>query len=274
MNKVIHIDSRNTYGNMSSDKKFYPHDMPEEEIKDLFLNRRMAFGKEYDFDGHKMFIASQKDSSNYFKGLSTKIGTYFKLTTEYAKENPNGWTDITEDILVIAASSPEIVAGHPVADCPVIMITDINKGYTAIGHCDAQLIDAKLPMMIADSLVETCASRDEDLITYVSACANIWIYDNYPSWVQDKKLWNDAITPKGKDNFQIDLRKVIKKQLLERNLNPKLTYFCPDDTITNPNYYSNYASSPLGLNVKEKYGCQFMGAFYQTDKEKVKVKKC
>ena len=171
MKELTVIDSKNTYGNMNSNKKFFPADMTPEERQQLLLQRRLAFGQKEGFDGHKMFVADQLDSSKYLKGQSSKIGTHFLLTEEYAAANPNGWSDIPEDILIITDQAPGIVAGHPVADCPVVMITDFQKGFTAIGHCDASLIDEKLPMMIADALVEVCASRDEDLSAIIGPCA-------------------------------------------------------------------------------------------------------
>ena len=42
--------------------------------------------------------------------------------------------------------------------------------------------------------------------------------------------------------------------------------FNMDDTITNPNYYSNCAASPYGLNDPTKYGRNFSGAFYKVKK--------
>ena len=43
-----------------------------------------------------------------------------------------------------------------------------------------------------------------------------------------------------------------------------------DDTITNPNYYSNSAASPYGLNDLSKAGRHFAGLFYPKTKQLVK----
>ena len=83
-----------------------------------------------------------------------KCGTYFNITEEYVRDNPKGWSDIREDILIVNDKVPGVVIGHPVADCPVIMMTDKNKGVAAIAHCSAELIDKKLPIFILNALKE------------------------------------------------------------------------------------------------------------------------
>lgn len=269
---IRYVNSKNKYQSMNTNKNFYPADLTREEIKEEFMRRRLAFGKDFGFDGHKMFMADQVDSKNYLKGTGTKIGTSFELTPDYVEANPNGWTDINEDILIITDKVPGVVAGHPVADCPVIMITDTKNKVTAVGHCSCELIDAKLPMMLADSLVSYCNSKDEDLFTFVSACAGPeWRYNNMPSWAKDQKLWEEAIKKDSaydEEIFKIDLRKAIQKELAERNIKANQIYYDLTDTISSPECYSNYAASPYGLNDSSKSGRQFIGAFY---KEKPKV---
>ena len=161
--KLKLVDSKNLYGTMNS--------------KSVNLNNIT----DYDFDWYKMFMANQK----------TKDGSYFEITNDYLEANPDGWSDISEDILIVTDKTPGVVIGHPVADCPVIVMEDKRKGVTAMAHCSADLIDKKMPMMIAD-------------------------------------------------------------------------------TIINPEYYSNSASSPYGLNDQSKFERNFIGAFYQ---ENVKIKK-
>ncbi len=273
MSKLVFVDSKNHYGNMNTAARFFEEGMPFSERQKIFLDRRMAFGRDHGFDGHKVFMADQVDGSRYLKGEGGRIGSSFVLSQDYVDANPNGWSDIPEDILIITDQVPGVVAGHPVADCPVVMITDLKKGYTAVGHCSAEMIDARLPMMIADSLVEACGSRDEDLLAYVGACAgSLWTYDTYPKWAKDSSVWRDAIVAKEKDGktfFSIDMRKAIRKQFVERNLDK--FGFHPMDTITDPEYYSNFAASPSGFSDSSKIGRQFVGAFYQEPvKRKVK----
>lgn len=247
------VETGNKYGTMNTGTM--PKDLSREEKAELFMEHRMAAGNGYGFDGHKMFMADQVD----------KKGTYFEITEDYVEANPNGWTDINEDILIITDKVPGVVIGHPVADCPVIMMQDVKNNVCAIGHCSAELIDKKMPMMIADALVDAYDSRDEDIVTYISACAgSSWTYNGMPNWATDENIWKNAIVEDKNGIFRIDLRKAIKKQLDERNI-LKTTYNY-DDTITNPNYYSNNAASPYGLNDKTKFGRNFAGAFYKVKK--------
>lgn len=64
---------------------------------------------------------------------------------------------------------------------------------------------------------------------------------------------------------------ISRYKVLLKNLNYNLCDFTSiqfnmDDTITNPNYYSNCAASPYGLNDPTKYGRNFSGAFYKVKK--------
>ena len=115
------VDSKNIYGTMNggtirltniteSDKKMLAdeHRLTSEELqnyaftpadkKKIFTIHRKMFAEEEQFDWHKMFMADQVD----------KNGSYFEITEEYTRQNPNGWTDINEDILVITDKNPDV----------------------------------------------------------------------------------------------------------------------------------------------------------------------
>ena len=263
---IKYVETGNKFGNMNTAKAFYPEDFTAEDRKNAFLEHRIEASKEYGFDPRMLFMALQKN----------KDGSYFALNSDYINEYKDGWdADINEDILIITDKTPDVVIGHPVADCPVVMMTDVRNGVSAIGHCSGEMIDKKLPMMIADALVDYCGSHDDEIYTFVSACAGPnWTYDSFPKWATDTEMWKDGIY-QGEDGlFHINLRKVIAKQLQERNVYgfPN-TYFNNVDTITDPRFYSNAAASPYGLNQPEKAGRNFAGVFYSTKKaEKVKTK--
>ena len=243
------IETGKLYGNMNTAKAFYPEDYTPEQRKEAFMNARMALGKDYGFDGHKFFMADQVD----------KRGTWFEIDNDYVEANPNGWTDIRQDILIVTSKTPGVVIGHPVADCPVVMAYDKKNDVLAIGHCSAELVDKKMPMLVADALYDSYRTRDEDIATYVSACAgNSWTYDKYPAWAKDNKIWEEAITKDEDEIFHIDLKKAILKQLKERNIEDIIV--SPIDTITDPDFYSNSAA----FNGKElKKGRNFAGGFFK-----------
>lgn len=249
------------------------YELTPNDKRSIFLAHRYALGECYDFDYCKMFMADQKDKS----------GTYFVLDKDYVDANPKGWSDIDEDILVIKNDVAGVVAGHPIADCPVVIMEDIRNGVTAVCHCSAELIDKRLPMLMADALLDYTHTRDEDISVYVSSCAgDNWTYEGVPSWLNDMDMWldsqgikleediikNGVVVPK----MRIFLRNAIKNQLMERGIYPNQIIFSDIDTITNPNYYSNSAASANGLNKTEKFGRNFAGAFYKKEKVNVKVK--
>lgn len=283
MNKYVlkRVSSKNKYGTMSvgtvrysnlteSDKLMLKDEFALDSLEGvqeldlgnmkskIFLSHRMAFGKDFDFDGRKMFMADQVN----------KNGSYFEVTSDYVAANPDGWTDINEDILIVTDKVPGVVIGHPVADCPVVMMEDVKRGVTAVGHCSAELIDKRMPIMVYEALKSAYDSKDEDIMTYVSACAgNEWTYDKYPGWATDPEIWRDAIVEKD-GLFHIDLRKAIAKQFGKTGLDTDNITFNKDNTITNDNYYSH--SVATRLNNSSKFGRHFEGVFYQDTEVKGK----
>ena len=278
---ILHdVDSKNLYGTMNggtvcltniteSDKKMLmeKHNLEsldnfqfsKEDKNMIFREHRKAFGADQGFDWRKMFMMDQ----------TNKNGSYFEITEDFVEANPNGWADIKEDILIITDKVPGVVAGYPVADCPVVMMSDLKQGITAVAHCSADLINKKLPMMTADALTQGYGSKEEDIRILVGACAgNGWKYNNYPAWATDERLWEDCITQVG-DDFFIDVRKALRKEFAERGLGDCDTVFNLADTITDSRYYSHSAH----FEHPEKYGRHFEGMFYEkVDGGKRKIK--
>ncbi len=251
------VESGKLYGNMNTAKAMFEEGLSFEQREKKFLENRLALGRDYGFDGHKFFLASQVD----------KRGTWFEIDNDYVMENPNGWTDINQDILVINDKTPGVVIGHPVADCPVVIAYDKRKKVAAIGHCSAELVDKKMPMLVVDALYNSYRSSDEDITTYVSACAGLsWTYDKYPKWAKDEKIWNDTIVQDENGIFHIDLKSAVFKQLQERNVDDII--MSEIDTIVHPDFYSNSAAYN---GQKDKLGRNFAGCFFRNSVEKEKV---
>lgn len=237
-------------------------DLTVEMKRSIFDRHRREMARCYGLDAKKIFVAEQKK----------KNGSSFILTRDFVEATTDGWdVEIPEDILIITDKIPGVVAGHPVADCPVIMAMDMERGVAAVAHCSAELIDKKMPMMVVDALQRAYDSKDDDIVAYISACAGSdWSYDTYPRWATDRKLWDGAITEEN-GVFKINMRQVIENELLERNIHTM--EFNMDDTRTNPGYYSNSMASPNGGNEPTKAGRNFAGVFFKPKyKEKVKFK--
>ncbi len=242
------VETGNIFGNMNTSRLFYPEECTSEERARIFLERRMRVGRAFGFDGHKMFMADQKDKS----------GSWFEITDDYVAEHPNGWSDIDQDILIITDKTPGVVIGHPVADCPVVMAFDRRKGVTAVAHCSAELVDKRMPMLLIDALLDSNRSSEEDITTYVSACAGrSWTYDRYPGWAKDDKIWGRHIVLGEDGLFHIDLKSAVVEQLRSRGVSDII--LSKVDTITDPEFYSN---SEARKNVKKK-GRNFAGTFYR-----------
>ena len=233
--------------------------------KDIFMLHRKNMGEAMGFDGRHMFMADQE----------YKTGSSFEITRDYIEAHPNGWTDIPEDILIVTKKVPKVVIGHPVADCPVVIMVDKKQGVSAIGHCSAQMIDMKLPMMIFEVLKSKYNSKTNDIMTYISACAgSSWTYDRFPTWAKDMKVWEKCIVLGDDGLFHINLRPAILKQVISIGLSRENINFNMDDTITNPNYFSNSVANSARVNHESKHGRHYAGVFFTgEDDEIIKVQK-
>lgn len=255
--KKIIFDVGNEFGNMNMNAKFYPENFTREDVIRAFNLSRELLGLAYGFDGRKLFMADQVD----------KKGSYFVITEDYVKDNPNGWSDIKEDILVMSDNVKGVGIGHAVADCPVVMAFDERQKVVSIGHCSAELVDKMLPMAIVDALLDAYGSKDEDISIYVSSGADkkSYTYDRYPAWATDPKVWDEMITEDENGLFHIDIKGAIKRQLEERNIDSKKIEVSKIDTITDPNFYSNAA---VFQGHPEKAGRNFPGVVFLDDEQK------
>lgn len=235
-------------GVMNTAAAFYKEGMSAEERKAEFLKRRMVLGDRLGFNGRMMFMADQVN----------KDGSYKIIDDELIASNPNGWADINEDILVIGKDIPGVAIGHPVADCPVLVVTDALKGVTAISHCSAAMVDMKLPKFTVEALRDAYDSKLSNMYAYITASAGPnWTYDSWPRWATENDVWKDCIVQK-EGLYYIDIKKAISKQL--DNTNIAGYSMNDDDTITDPRYFSNSAASK---GEQEKSGRHFAGAFYK-----------
>lgn len=252
MSQLKFIDTGNKWGNMNTAPRFYPANLPREYRQGDFLTRRIILGNELGFDGHKVFMADQED----------KTGSYHILTDKDVKNAPNGWSAIPQDILILTDRWSGIVGGHPVADCPVVILEDQKNDIAALAHCSGELIDMRMPMLARDALYKAGKElgvdiQDEDVSAYVSACAGAnWTYDSMPKWATDQQVWKHSIYESAPGVYNINLRTAVLEQLAQCNLHD--AKFVLVDTITHPDYYSNSAAR----QDKSKAGRQFIGAFY------------
>lgn len=215
--------------------KNMPSDIWKANKKEIFKTHRIKFGETMGINWKHMFMADQDVKKSGSRGSS------FEITKDYVEANPNGWSDIAEDLLVIKNDVPGVVIGHPVADCPVVMMVDQKQKIAIVGHCSGALIDEKLPMMISETLRSKYDSRLDDIFTYVSACAgDTWTYDSKPGWASDNDFWRDYIIYNPEDKlFHINLRAALLEQFIKSGLDTDNMRFNLDDTITDTRYYSN-----------------------------------
>ena len=212
-----------------------PKDMWTAEKKNIFKLHRRNFAKTMGINWKHMFMADQDI------GKTGCRGSVFEITRDYVKANPNGWSDIPEDLLVVRKGVPDVVIGHPVADCPVVMMVDQKQKIAIVGHCGAPLIGEMLPTLMVEALESKYDSKVDDIFTYVSAHAGeTWVYDSIPSWATDFDFWERFI-PYNKDEglYHIHLKDALCDQFSKAGLDSDNIIFNLDNTITDKRYYSN-----------------------------------
>ena len=244
------VDSTRRYGCMNTAKAFYKEGLSQEERKALFLEHRRNLSNSYDigFDPKKFYMPSQ-----------TKDGSAIELTEEMVEACEDGWDlDIKSDILVVTHETPSVVAGYPVADCPVLVATDLKNGITVTAHCGAEMIDMELPRKTIEMMENKYNSKKADIAIYIGSHAGAnWSYDSMPKWAKED-FWKEyEIIKQVADNeYRIDLRKALLFQLDPAEFDSFIVN--NEDTITNRNYYSNSAQK----KDPSKAGRQFTGAYY------------
>ena len=273
--QLTYIDTKNIYGTMNissvhfcnltdrdksllmkihhfsdiNELKNYSFTRSDQEI--IFTEHRKDIGFDYNFDWHKMFMADQA----YLNG------SVFEITKDFVLDNPSGWPNIPEDILMIRKNLDGVLIGQPVADCPVVIAEDRKQGITTVTHSGGKMIDKKIPIAAIEALYRE-GSNPGDIYVRVGACAGKkWHYEkNMPDWAKDKQLWNQAITYRKKDDsYYIDLRKALALEFQSIGLDKNNISYDFHDTISNPQYYS----SSQATTDESKYGRHLIGAIYQ-----------
>lgn len=243
-------------GIMSRNKRFYNQNLTQEKINEIFLKTRQKIAKKYGINGLHMFQALQKSPNN---NLNYKDGKYLVITEKNMEKKDYWYEELPADILIISNKYKNIIVGNQMADCPVIIAEDRKKGVTALSHCGASYINRELPVQTIKALQKEYNSEISDIYVYIGSCIkkDSYLYDNYPSWATNKKIWKDCIL-KENNTYKIDLIKAITNQL--ESINISHIEVSKIDTYKDKKYYSHFAEYQ---GYKEKKGQNFVGFFYK-----------
>lgn len=258
--RLVIFETNKNDGCMSLAKKFYPKDSTENQRRLKFNKVKTKIGKKYHFNGNHILQPQQKDVE--LEG-DYPDGTYIKITEDYLKKDDYWDEKIPCDILLIDTNFPDIVVGHRMADCPVIIVEDTKNQTVAVSHCGASQINREVPKWTIEALKKEVNSNPKDIHVYIGSCIKKenYQYDCYPAWATNKKVWKNSITEKN-NIFYIDLIKAIKQQLDEENILEENIQESPYDTYTSPDYYSHTEEVK---NPNSIIGQNFVGCFYQEE---------
>ena len=252
------FNSDRTNGPMSGKKDFYNEALTREEIiKDLKI-RRKRLGELKGFDGTKILVPL----------TPAKVPFVSEDVTENIREllnqDPNYdlWNlDIKCDVMLIRSSLKGVVLAYPVADCPIVIVS--ARDTLGIAHCSSQMIDKELPVSLVDAVSKASGAKDSELNAYIGPCAGYsYVYETYPYWATHDD-WKHFID-ETKEGYRINLKKAVISQLMLRGVKGVTT--SPIDTISDPNFYSNYAYKH---GDESKNGRFLVGAYF---KEKIKTR--
>lgn len=256
--KLVIFESNRKEGCMSLAKKFYPTTYSKEDRKRALKTVKDKIGKKYNFNGNHILQPKQKDVE--FKE-DYPDGKYVRITNEYLMKEDYWDEEIICDILLIDTKFPNIVIGHRMADCPVIIAEDRKKQTVAVSHCGTSQINREVPKWTIKALKKECNSNVEDIYVYVGSCIkkDNYQYDRYPSRATKKEIWKNCILEK--DNiFYIDLPKAIIQQLNSEGITNSHITVSSIDTYSNKDYYSHTKEIK---NPDCEIGQNFVGCFYQ-----------
>ena len=255
--KLIIFETNRKEGCMSLAKKFYPTTYIEEERKKALKTIKEKIGKKYNFNGNHILQPKQKDVE--FKE-DYPDGKYVRITKEYLTKEDYWDEEILCDILLIDTKFPNIVIGHRMADCPVIIAEDTKNQLVAVSHCGAAQINREVPKWTIKALLKEGPSNPENIHVYIGSCIKKenYQYDKYPHWATNNEVWKDCITKKN-NIYYIDLVKAIKKQLYSTNIKKENITESPYDTYLSNNYYSHTEEIK---DKSSKIGQIFVGCFY------------
>ena len=256
--KLIIFESNRKEGCMSLAKKFYPATYSEEDRKRALKEVKDKIGKKYNFNGNHVLQPKQKDVE--FKE-DYPDGKYVRITNEYLTKEDYWDEEIICDILLIDTKFPNVVIGHRMADCPVIIAEDRKKQTVAVSHCGTSQINREVPKWTIKALKKECNSNVEDIYVYIGSCIkkDNYQYDRYPSRATNKEVWENCIIEQ--DNiYYIDLIQAIKRQLNNEGIISNHIKVSPIDTYSNKDYYSHTEEIK---NPDCEIGQNFVGCFYQ-----------
>src|SRR5699024_6059100 len=103
------------------------------------------------------------------------------ITKDYLTKEDYWDEELICDILLIDTEFPNIVVGHRMADCPVIIAEDTKQQVVAISHCGANQINREVPKWTIKALKKEYNSNVEDIAVYIGSCIKkeSYQYDKY-----------------------------------------------------------------------------------------------
>lgn len=256
--KLVIFETNKNDGCMSLAKHLYPTNITEEEIKNRLASVKNKIGAKYNFDGKHILQPSQKDVE---KNIDYPTGKYIKIDPKKLTKEDYWYEKLPCDILLITKENPNIVIGHRMADCPVIIAEDVEKQVAAVSHCGATQINRQVPIYTIKALVESEHSNPQNIHVYIGSCIKkeSYQYDKYPAWATDQGVWKECISNKN-NKYYIDLIKAIKNQLIQAGILNNNIKISPIDTYTNEEYYSH---SKYVKGEEKDRGQNFVGCFYR-----------
>ncbi|MBQ6477207.1 MAG: laccase domain-containing protein [Bacilli bacterium] len=256
--QIVIFEANNNEGYFSKNEKFYPI-KTKKYIENKFLETRKNMGKHFGFNYLKMFEVRQKmqDNDDYPDNKYVVLDDTHMQKEDFLDE------EVHADILIISNKYPGIAVGHRQADCPVLILEDRKKGITAICHTNTIHINRELPKYLVKTMIDDFNSKASNLYLYIGSCVKKenYIYDRYPIWATNEKVWHDAIV-KEEDGYHIDMEKAILKQVKIFDL--KEIKVSPIDTAGDNQYASH---TMLVKGHKDKAGQNFVGFYYKKNED-------
>ena len=196
--------------------------------------------------------------SSLFKEVA--IDTIKKIFQNLLQED-HWYEKLPCDILLIDSQNPNIVIGHRMADCPIVIAEDTKKQVAAVSHCGAKQINREVPRWTVEALKKEVNSNPEDIHIYIGSCIKKenYQYDKYPAWATNQEVWKECITKKG-DIYYANLDPIIGSEqngtrpvvVVQNNLGNKYSPTVLIAPLTSKSKKKNYLPTHIEIKSNEK----------------------
>ena len=155
----------------------------------------------------------------------------------------DGRRDVPCEAMV--TDSPNILLYLAVADCLPVILLDPQKGILALVHAGRESTLRKIPVKTIRMMQEKFKVDPADVLVGMGPGIRSYILQRLPAGLNDDSLWQTNCHP-ARRGFLLDLHGYNRDPLISAGVPEEQIEECPNDTFTDPQFFSHRRSSETG----------------------------